>query len=127
MGLLTVSESSTPMASDNNWRKEGQAMWVKAVIWARGSLFGMVALRAAVLPRGDRTSTASEILPHGVRKIELPQGLLKIPCLTVWLRPMGRPDNRGVFRYLRVLSSTVDSPAFFWIDAIASCADFFYL
>jgi hypothetical protein len=56
-------------------------MWVKAVIWARGSLFGMVALRPAVLPRGDGTSTTSEILPHGVRKIELPQGLVKIPAL----------------------------------------------
>ena len=39
----------------------------------------------------------------------------------------GRPDNRGVFRYLLVLSSTVDPPAFFWIDAIASLRGFLLL
>lgn len=76
---------------------------------------------------GDRASMTSETLSHGAGKVEPPQGVIKIPCLTAWLRPMGRPDDRGVFRYLPVLSSTVDPPAFFWIDAIASCADFFCL
>jgi hypothetical protein len=99
-------------------------MRVKAVIWARGSLFGMVAFRPAVLPPGRlHLDDLRDIAARGEKNFRW--GWSK--SLPYSVAAPGRPDNRGMFRYLLVLSSTVDPPVFFWSMQSRPCTDFFCL